>query len=352
MQKSLELIKSRFDAIQNSQFFVSLDMPRFVTQPITESMFETVTAVSDSDLRIFAIDGGNSSLFSSPTLHVEFLRVACCEYSRDTFSELVYSFIGVITRTRDSYVCQLEGYDSGEDCEKCISYFGSRPGFSIINGQLSLTLSRSDSVLRDNPLFSFSRFVRKQLELALGHFVCSGLAVDSYVVLLDGSLVTRHDLETIDYSANMVGISKTSELVTTSQQSVSFYLMQLAEEFDVSGAWVARDLAHSDKVVICFVKLHPRSEFVFRFDVARSVLERPAFFTQVLQSLVYVSSDVSFLGYPYVLTKADALARVSNEQREYVRHRFMQSFDVLSQKQLYSMQRSLDAHSILDSLKF
>jgi hypothetical protein len=86
-----------------------------------------------------------------------------------------------------------------------------------------------------------------------------------------------------------------------------------------------------------FVKLHPLSKHVFRFEGDK----------EVLPELLNHSNDALFLGYPYSLIVADQLARVSNTEKQALRMNFLLRAE---NQEILEYLNTTNAHDILDSL--
>ena len=86
-----------------------------------------------------------------------------------------------------------------------------------------------------------------------------------------------------------------------------------------------------------FVKLHPQAKHVFRFEGDE----------EILPLLIYNSNDALFLGYPYGLILIDKIARVSNQEKNSLRMKFLLNKE---NKEISEYLRTADAHSILDNL--
>src|SRR3989344_4755725 len=89
--------------------------------------------------------------------------------------------------------------------------------------------------------------------------------------------------------------------------------------------------------ITSFVKLHQRSRHVFRFEGNR----------EVLPFLLPHAADALFLGYPYGLVFADAMARVSNQEQKSL---FLRLVLNAENKEIRDYLSTQDAHAILDNL--
>ncbi len=70
---------------------------------------------------------------------------------------------------------------------------------------------------------------------------------------------------------------------------------------------------------------------------------------KVLGILAEASKDPVFIGYPYGLIEADKLARVSNEEAEFLKVRLISKAGKERSK-IIGYMKTVDAHSILDNI--
>ena len=94
-----------------------------------------------------------------------------------------------------------------------------------------------------------------------------------------------------------------------------------------------------------FIKLNNKAEYVFRLDIFK---EQKFDINEVLSVLVDNSNDLTFPGYPYGLLLSDRFARVSNEEKEYLRT-LLQS-KIGNKWSKLSKYVNLDVHEILDNI--
>ena len=135
------------------------------------------------------------------------------------------------------------------------------------------------------------------------------------------------------------GLSKTTNLLTKNGNSVNALLNSLG-----NGVWYYK-LLEGD-FDIYFVKLNEKAKYCFRFDISNKVEYD---INEVLSLLVEQSKDPIFLGYPYGLIDADKFARVSNNEKQYLRTMFMTKFGS-KWSQIEKYETSLDAHDVLDKV--
>jgi len=134
-------------------------------------------------------------------------------------------------------------------------------------------------------------------------------------------------------------------MMTNNGNSVAALLQDIGED-----TWSYYPLVHSTtsshQADIAFLKLHEKTQHVFRFEIYK---EQNELINDVIALLKQQSHDPVFFGYPYGLIQADAFARITNKEKEYVLTKFLARFGNDFQK-LKKYMTAIDAHSILDSI--
>ena len=112
-------------------------------------------------------------------------------------------------------------------------------------------------------------------------------------------------------------LSKTCELFTDKGNSI----LSLLNEIQPDKEWYYYPITKTNqKYEILFIKLNEKSKYIFRLDVLNKDMGKVE---QVLSLLKSNSKDPVFLGYPYGLIEADRFARISNEELELLKTKFM-----------------------------
>lgn len=339
-------------------FFEKIDLSqkRFATSHITEDTFCALATIPTEQTIIF-VDGGNNTLIDSPSLHVSAMRVAVVKQTneklRPKFSQDIFTATCTISlekiEGKKKYVLDVQS-DEIHKSNELIPLFDSIE----IDDEL---ISR---VEENRVMMTLCNHVRQTLEWHFAKNAVTGAKPGSLLVL-DGSVTYRNrnqedKLSCLINTATknnvlVVGISKSSTLTTTGGYALGPFLMSHSPTTQM---WMTKSLAKSLSGIyfdIYFAKLAGRSENVVRIDIA-SEQTNSIDIAKVIGIIAWISQDASFPGYPYGLIKADDLARVTQEEREYQTTRLMLSLDPLTQKQIRMICASSSAHSILDSLKF
>jgi hypothetical protein len=152
------------------------------------------------------------------------------------------------------------------------------------------------------------------------------------ILVIDGSLQEAFQKET-KYTGELhelceskgvilCGLSKTSRLYTDSGASLLGAVKQISNQVKFD-RWFIKigTQKKDDRGLILVVKLHPKSEFVFRLELLRSQLEKmnPDELNNVLWALAANSSDLSMIGYPYGLIDADTYSRIKFNELSFYR---------------------------------
>lgn len=294
--------------------------------PLKKESFQSIQPAIGPSL-VF-IDGGNGEILKGANVSVHFLRLYGTWYEGNVRvdRELRELFLVVL-----AYQKGLDlGFEAtlftmaGEELQK-FSFDAFDPALSPANQRISPSL--------------VANHVRKLLELRFAEEICS----KNEIIVLDGDLDARgevmentlRNLKTAALQKNTVvlGLSKTSTLCTDSGNSALFALRHIAP----SGTW-----AYYAGSSVAFLKLHPRSNYIFRCDVFphdRSSLPL------AWSALAANAADPAFLGYPYGLVDADKFAQVPKDEVEQLRARFA----VKAQDLFKAIESAVDAHDILNS---
>ena len=154
----------------------------------------------------------------------------------------------------------------------------------------------------------------------------------SDILVIDGSLQEAFQNET-KYTRELhelceskgiiiCGLSKTSRLYTDSGVSLLGAIKQISDRVNFE-RWFIKigTQKKDDRGIILVVKLHPKSEFVFRLEILKNQLQNmtPDVLNNILSALVSNSSDLSMIGYPYGLIDADTYSRVKFNELSFYR---------------------------------
>ncbi len=197
--------------------------------------------------------------------------------------------------------------------------------------------------------------IRRFAEIKLASNISRRLDKDD-IIVLDGTLqagvtgeikVLQELYDTATKKqAKVTALAKTSTLFTEKGNNLSSAISSISPE----GMWYYHPVVEinyaAHKADMYFVRLNINSDYVFRFEVYK---EQECNIEKILTALKDNSKDVSFPGYPYGLILADKFARVSNQEKEYIRTTFMAKAGK-EWKNIIKHLNALNAHSILDNI--
>ncbi len=295
-----------------------------------------------SKKKIAFIDGGEAQIISSVDFSLHFARV---------FGHVMQAGKTVSSTRREFYVLATSAGDRD-------GIFYRAETFPVRGSAAKeFTIDSMDSRLKDGvdrgDISKVCGILRKTAELQLAANIAGGLGSGDMIVL-DGTLEARFGIEEEMmeslYEAGLkndilvAALSKSSNLMTEKGRSVQAVLCSMAPE----GCWyyhpLVRIASGSHRADMYFVRLHPKAEHAFRFEVFQEQGNADA--GKVFGILASQARDLVLPGYPYGAIKADKFARVTENEREFFRTRFLASLSSESRQAA----RMNNVHDILDSV--
>jgi len=340
--------------------------PRYERKPLNPSFFHRFEVEEDEDRTMCFVDGGNIAIIDTPSVVIQLCRLYFCKYKGEvrvapsSLPQRLDFFVvsqAVNEGRKIMYKSTLHARDKSLRWlmpDEADLYFSSLDR-SLMEGNQRARLSRASSAAR---VFAEWRLASAVIdrELAPGD-----------ILVRDGSLHTRirgeyNYADEAYESANrrnviFTGLSKTSTLFTDSGMALLAAISKLAKRsgFDES-RWFYHPIVEINKfdhrADMYAVKLHPRSEYVFRFEILKDqALKLGEERRKIFSCLAANSSDIAFPGYPYGLIEADRFARVSEEEREPLE---IQVKSAISSQGFWSdlepLIRTTDAHKRLNEI--
>jgi hypothetical protein len=185
------------------------------------------------------------------------------------------------------------------------------------------------------------------------------------MIVLDGSLQTSFRNETkyanrlydvaLQKGVIVCGLAKTSRLITEAGDPLLARIAEISEDVPF-GSWyvrVAEEITSDDRGFMLVAKFHPKSKFVFRFEIMREQFNEMGEdeINSVLSSLAGNAHDVSMLGYPYGAIDADRFAQVRLDELNMYRGLIMSEMMRHPEwKRLKKYGESLSAHDFLNGV--
>jgi len=279
------------------------------------------------DGKICFIDGGNNELISTPSFSLQFIRTASIIF-RDNkrIKEEINEAYCLAEKKKDYISCT---FFNSNDMEEEKGVF-------------------EDLIIKENVSVSKAvEYARRICELRTIIKNLEKLEKED-IVVLDGSLepTFEEDKRTLENlfelsegKAFISSLVKTNRILTEEGNDLLPLLSQKAPR----GKWFLKSEKNGN---ISFVKLHEKSNHIFRFEVLnRKEHAEPEKYNGIFEALVENSKDPLFMGYPYGLIIADKRAKVSNEELSFLKTKIITKIDFKALKPHLS---SIDAHDILD----
>lgn len=316
--------------LEHATVFLQPLSAAYTPVPFSEEHFSEIHLQHANRLLLF-VDGGNTEILKTPDYSLQFLRFAAVGFREQQriFQRIKEGYLLIRTQTIEGkhfFVTQCYG-DLAESEELAFAY--------------------DDPLLQGkNEIAQIGNIFRALHEI---YFAKSVLQEDT-VLVFDRALLPENQYEeyafaslyTLAKEKNCIvtGLNKTTSLLCNTGESV----VSVLSHFQRKGTWIyypvfsSSDAKH--KAAISFVKLHPQSSHIFRFEIHKEQNIK-----EIASWLASLSCDSVFLGYPYGLIVADQLARVSNREKETLRLLF---FSFAGERFATT---ALNAHEILDRIQ-
>jgi hypothetical protein len=343
--------KEHVDVVLNSKG------SQYVIEP---AKFEEIRPVSDFK-KIAFIDGGDGPLDDSPNFLI-------------TINRVYFSLFQGKKRVRPKTSPRLQFFSyvvsnvSTEDGKKKVSYntrlfAHDKKDYEFLPSEADLeSVTESTTILQEARLNSLARrFAEWQMAIR----VVEKELEPGDVIVMDGSLQTNFKNE-IKYAnrlydiakkkgVTVCGLAKTSRLITEAGDPLLARVSEIAENVKF-GKWfirVAEEVSSDDRGFMLVVKFHPKSSFVFRFEILREQFQEMSKddLNSILASLAENAQDVSMLGYPYGAIDADRFAQVRMD--ELTMYKGIVLSEMLKRPEWKKLQRysaSMTAHDVLNGV--
>ena len=255
-------------------------------------------------MSIAYIDGGQANVLTAANFCLSFLRIVGVVF-KDNLKVKEYrkEFYLLVTVKENQFQTKLFG-------DKIIEEF------SIDSKDTSIRVGNDTASIT-----SVVGIARRCAELSLAR------EIESDYKVLDGTLEVKYAEEKKYFSAGLSSLAKSSTLCTSSGNSPVVLLNKLGP----NAIW-----KYFLNQKTSFVKLNDNAKHVFRFEGV-----------DCLPYLVENCKDALFLGYPYGLLLADKLARISNEEKNSLKMKFLLD---TKNKEIAEYLFTQNAHNILDNL--
>jgi hypothetical protein len=322
----------------------------------------------DCRRRIAFVDGGNQPLLQAPNFSVQFNRVYfnIFQGNRRLNPEPIvpqrFEFVSAtIAQFQGDEICFQTSLFPMIESNQVFLPDPADLSFSSFDRRIMQGTSRAD-------IKRVATIARRFAEWRYATKVVENVLTNGDILVMDGTLRTAFKNENLyareGYAAakkNSVlytGLSKTSNLFTTTGLSLLGALRKLAEDNGVEPPWyyhpVAKSKSPEHEAAIFIIRLRPESHRVFRYEIqaqqAEQLSEREL--NEVFSGLSNNSCDIAFPGYPYGLVDADANAKVVGSDVDTHRVELLSELSSNGSWPKFSRHmESSDAHDVLDKLK-
>jgi hypothetical protein len=309
LNKIAEDIKRSLKIIENDQIIFNNKLIS-----INKTNFQTI--IPNNDKSIAFIDGGQAEIISTGNFCLSFIRVFAQTF-RNNQKEQFYK--------NEFYLFTKAKWQDNDLCYESKVY----PLTEKLVSEEDLLISSNDQTIKTGmeraPISKVTNMARRFAELALAN------KIEAEYIVLDGTLEKTFKNEDKFVSVlkeNVCALAKSSSLYTTSGNSPVILLNKIGLE----NCW---NYFVTNKTY--FVKLHPQSKHVFRFEGDKNILS----------FILSNCQDAIFLGYPYGLIYVDKMARVSNAEKKSLMMNFLLRKE---NQEIAEYLNSSNAHQILDNL--
>ncbi|MBD3163937.1 hypothetical protein GF323_01945 [Candidatus Woesearchaeota archaeon] len=301
----------------------------FIPIEIDEANFHTLSLFSD-DRELVGIDGGNSNIISAPNFSVDFIRAAAVYYRGKKR----------IKAEKKEFFCITKAENKNEKITYSIDAIGD--SFFKIS-PISSKMETLDGEKYNLEISSVAGIVRRLAELNLAVQINAANAN----IIIDGSVKAKYAeemelLQKLRERESIGFLSKTSRMLTKNASSLNSALNELGPK----ASWYYHPIFRINNPYypgeMYFVKLSAKSKHVFKLEVLNGDAQR------FIQAISMNSDDPVFHGYPYCLIDADKFARVTNNEKEYLKTLFLSK--IKNKHKMQYLLSNSDAHDILDNI--
>jgi len=336
------IITSLNKSLEEKGEYAQFNDPSYKPIKITKENFHEIKETEETK-KIAFIDGGNTEILKAPNFSLQLIRIYCTIYQKNkkinSKKQEFYLLTSSINQENNIiYKTRFFGLNKEE------INFNSFDK-TIRQGNHRISISQIGNIIRRFKELETAKEIIKQLE-------------NNDIILIDGDLKASVTNE-IDYlnelykkaiekNIAICAISKTSELFTEKGNA----LLPILNEISANNEWYYHPLVEinnkNHKVELYIIKLHKNSRYTFKFEIFNETKHN---IDQILPIIKNNSKDPVFLGYPYGLIEADAFARISNKEKDYLKTIFLTKLGKDNQK-IAQYLSTLDTHNILDSISY
>jgi len=334
------IIDSLNQSLEEKGTYAQLNNPDYEPIRLSKDNFHEIKTI-ESKNKIAFIDGGNTEILKAPNFSLQLIRIF---YS-------IYQNNQKITSKKQEFYVLINAENKEDDIIYKTQFFGLNKD--------KLEFDSFDETIRQGKhrisISSIGNVIRRFLEVETAKNITNELN-NNDIILIDGDLKASITNEinyfnelykkAIEKDITIAALSKTSELFTEKGNALIPVLNEISPEGEWSYCPLVKINNENHKADIHIVKLNKNSKYIFKLEIFNKTNYNKE---EILSILKNNSKDPVFLGYPYGLIEADKFARVSNNEKEYLRTSLLTKLGKDNQK-ITQYLNTLNAHSILDSI--
>ncbi len=302
-----------------------------------ENFYQIETTKSNK--KIAFIDGGCQEIIKAPNFSVNFFRVFYTLYKNNQRLSAEKKEFYTLTYTTDKnneMVYKVDIYPLNFKIDS----------FEISSLDKNLRKGNHQVLISD-----INAMVLRFAELEGVRYITEEKAAD--IIIMDGTLEPTYTNEEIYLNkifsevekkkTILAALAKSSTLFTDSGNSVVGAFKDLSSLPEWYYYPLVENKSKNHKAEIYLTKLNKFSDFIFRFEIFNQQNQQAK---EILSLLKNNANDIIIPGYPYGMIEADKFARISNQERDYLKT----IFTVNSNNSLKPY--ILDLHTRLDKMSF
>ncbi|MEK6942810.1 MAG: DNA double-strand break repair nuclease NurA [Nanoarchaeota archaeon] len=340
-----EIAAKVLESLKNKEFSKGT-YPKFSSEEYTPFKIEKSNfhEIKDIDSKSIAfIDGGNAEIIGSANFSLSMIRTSCI---------VLKNREKTIRKKSESMVLVSSIEENKEIHYKPIVF---NPDFLDIK---NISFNSMDETLKNGvnraEIKNVPNAVRRFAELNMAKNVADDMLAE--IIVIDGNLQCtlvneKKYLDALYESCTknnivLCALSKTSALFTDNGNLLSAALSDIATTQKWQYHPVAEIKSDNHQAEIFFVKFHEKSNHVFRLEVLKTQKENA---DETISNVSSCCNDPVFMGYPFGLIEADRIARVSNDEKEFLKTMILAK---IGEKNIAKYLNSSNAHQILDKISF
>ena len=288
----------------------------FIPIKIDEGNFHELGLFSNNAVLV-GVDGGNAEILNAPSFSLNFIRVVGVFYNENKRIDIL----------KKEFFCFVKAENKDDKISYSVEIFGDNIFDKELNFSSEIKTLRGEKYRIE--IESVGSMVRRYAELKLAESIVNNCQENTSIVV-DGSISANSEEElsliknlafsAISNKVKLGFLSKTCRLLTKNAYSLNSVL----NEAGPKSSWFyypVFEINNKDYLgEMYFVKLNSKANHVFRLEIGG---KDKGNVEEYILSLALNSNDPIFYGYPYCLIEADKMARVSNNEKEYLRTIFL-----------------------------